>query len=70
MNEQEMQEAVNDRMDGVLDEVLITLKQVGPVEMIAVGTALILIGLASAPESEKSAAWQKLRNFLAEATQH
>jgi len=63
-------EQVNEHMEGIMENVLRELKHVGSVEMIAVGTALILIGLSRAPESEKSAAWQKLRDFLATTTLH
>lgn len=70
MNTQAHQEEVNERLDGLLNDVMGTLQGAGPVEIIAVGTALILIGMESAKDSEKSAAWQKLRDFLATTTKH
>ena len=59
------QDVIDGRMDALLEDVLGAMKDTGPIEQIAIGTALILIGLRAAPDGEKSKAWAKLRDFLA-----
>ena len=63
------QDKVNQRLDEVMNEALEAMKDTSAVEMIAVGTALILLGLRLSPENERPVAWKKLRELLADAEQ-
>ena len=58
------QDEVDAHMDDLMEDVMDDLKDAGPVELIAVGTALILNGLSQTPRGQQSLAWEKLRDFV------